>query len=177
VYDFMDFIMTTGCDRKSRHPQRFAVVLCGLVVAACGSAPSGSPPASSVPPTTPPTTGVAAPTAPTTTVAAAEPLDETCAHVVDVAVEPEGERVYRFTVTVRSDDRGWDKYADAWEVRTRAGEVLGVRELTHPHDTEQPFTRSLSGVSIPAGVDEVEVLARDSVVGFCGRTQTVSLSG
>ena len=48
------------------------------------------------------------------------------------------------------------------------GTVLGVRVLTHPHVDEQPFTRSLSGVAIPPGIDTVTVRARDSVHGLGG---------
>ena len=78
-------------------------------------------------------------------------------------------------MTVSSGDTGWDKYADRWEVRDETGAVLGVRELAHPHETEQPFTRSLSGVEIPPAVSQVVIAARDSVAGFCGATQTVAL--
>jgi hypothetical protein len=76
---------------------------------------------------------------------------------------------------VRHVDEGWDHYADRWEVLSPDGEVLGVRELLHPHVDEQPFTRSLTGVAIPEGVDEVEVRARDSVHGFGGATMRVRL--
>lgn len=97
-----------------------------------------------------------------------------CADVVDVRFEGDG-TTYRFDVTVRSGDTGWDKYADAWEVRAPDGVVLGERVLLHPHETEQPFTRSLSGVVVPDGVDEVVVAARDSVNGYCGATMTVAV--
>jgi hypothetical protein len=95
---------------------------------------------------------------------------------VDVQVEATGS-AYTFVVTVSSADTGWDKYADAWEIRGPGGEVLGTRELAHPHENEQPFTRSLSGVDIQSDVTEVEVAARDSVEGFCGDTMTVSIAG
>jgi hypothetical protein len=101
--------------------------------------------------------------------------DEGCAHVVDV-VATDGGDTHTFQVTVASADTGWEKYADAWEVRAPTGEVLGARELAHPHVDEQPFTRSLSGVVIPDGVGEVTVAARDSVEGFCGETVTIALS-
>jgi hypothetical protein len=97
------------------------------------------------------------------------------ADVVDVKATPEGEGAWRFDVTVRHVDEGWDHYADRWEVLSPDGEVLGVRELLHPHVDEQPFTRSLGGVEIPAGVDEVEVRARDSVHGFGGAAMRVRL--
>lgn len=96
-----------------------------------------------------------------------------CAHVTAVEITETGPDEYRFDVTVRSDDRGWDKYADLWTVATVDGTVLGERVLTHPHDNEQPFTRSLSGVTV--SVDEVIVAARDSVLGFCGDTVTMEL--
>jgi hypothetical protein len=100
------------------------------------------------------------------------PAGEGCADVVDVEITLTGETA-SFAVTVLSADTGWDKYADAWEVRTADGVVLGVRELLHPHENEQPFTRSLAGVEVPADVTEVEIAARDSVLGFCGETMIV----
>ena len=104
------------------------------------------------------------------TVAAAEG----CADVVDAAVERSGDR-FVVTATIRSADTGWDRYADAWEVRTTDGDVLGTRVLAHPHVDEQPFTRSLTDVEIPATVTTVEIAARDSVVGFCGTTVAVAV--
>ncbi|MGF1666629.1 MAG: hypothetical protein ACFCVC_10195 [Acidimicrobiia bacterium] len=102
-------------------------------------------------------------------------VGEGCANVVDVTASDDG-ATYTFEVTVESADTGWEKYADAWEIRSANGDVLGIRELAHPHVDEQPFTRSLSGVVIPDGVTGVTVAARDSVAGFCGETATVALS-
>ena len=73
---------------------------------------------------------------------------------------------WRFDVTVEHADEGWDHYADGWEVRSQDGTQLGFRELLHPHVDEQPFTRSLTGVQVPDGVDRVRVRARDSVHGW-----------
>jgi len=73
---------------------------------------------------------------------------------------------WRFDVTVRHGDTGWDHYADGWGVYDAEGTELGFRKLLHPHENEQPFTRSLSGVSIPEGVKEVRVRAHDSVHGW-----------
>lgn len=100
--------------------------------------------------------------------------EEGCADVIEATVVRSGDH-YVVTATVESADTGWDRYADAWEVRTAAGDVLGTRELAHPHVDEQPFTRSLTDVEIPEGVTSVEVAARDSVVGFCGTTATVAV--
>ncbi len=85
--------------------------------------------------------------------------------IVDVRITPSGSS-YRFDVTLRHADEGWDHYADGWEVRAPDGAVLGHRVLAHPHVEEQPFTRSLSGVAIPDGVAEVTVHAHDTVHGW-----------
>jgi len=82
---------------------------------------------------------------------------------------------WRFDVTVKHADTGWDHYADAWRVVGPDGTVYGTRTLYHPHVDEQPFTRSLSGVSIPAGVTSVTVESRDSVHGWGGAKATVKL--
>ncbi|NNL97919.1 MAG: hypothetical protein HKO63_06915 [Acidimicrobiia bacterium] len=91
-----------------------------------------------------------------------------CADVEAVAITAGAGGTFRFDVTVKSDETGWEKYADAWEVRAPDGTVLGTRILAHPHVDEQPFTRSLSGVAIPADITQVDVAARDLVEGFCG---------
>lgn len=82
---------------------------------------------------------------------------------------------WRFDVTVRHADTGWDHYADAWRVKGPDGTVYGTRTLYHPHVDEQPFTRSLSGVAIPSGVSQVVVESRDSVHGWGAATATVNL--
>jgi len=82
---------------------------------------------------------------------------------------------WRFDVTVEHADAGWEHYADAWRVVGPDGTVLGVRELLHPHVTEQPFTRSLSGVAIPEGIATVTVEARDSVHGWEGGAVRLNL--
>jgi hypothetical protein len=51
-------------------------------------------------------------------------------------------------------------------VITLDGRLLGSRVLYHPHENEQPFTRSLSGVMIPADIRQVKIRARDSVHGY-----------
>ncbi len=80
-----------------------------------------------------------------------------------------------FSVQVQHADSGWEHYADAWEVTTVDGTLLATRVLAHPHVNEQPFTRSLLNVSIPADVDEVMVRAHDSVHGYGGAQVKVRL--
>ena len=73
---------------------------------------------------------------------------------------------WRFDVTLSHPDTGWDHYADGWRVLDMQGNELGLRVLFHPHVDEQPFTRSLGGVSIPAGLTEVRIQARCNVEGW-----------
>jgi hypothetical protein len=70
------------------------------------------------------------------------------------------------SVTLQHADTGWDHYADGWRVVTADGKVLGHRTLYHPHVNEQPFTRNLSGITIPTGVNTVFVEAHDKVHGW-----------
>lgn len=83
---------------------------------------------------------------------------------------------WRFSVTISHPDSGWDHYADGWEVVDADGNVLGYRELMHPHKNEQPFTRSLNMVIVPDGVREVYVRARCSAEGWSGDPTPVTLS-
>ena len=83
---------------------------------------------------------------------------------------------WRFDVTVRHDDTGWEHYADRWDVVSPAGEVLATRVLLHPHENEQPFTRSLGGVAVPEGVTRVIIRAHDNVHGRGGQTVEVPLA-
>lgn len=85
--------------------------------------------------------------------------------VVDVTARQAG-GAWTFDVTVAHADTGWEHYADAWEVAGPDGAVYGRRDLAHPHVSEQPFTRSLGGIVLPAGVNEVRVRAHDSVHGW-----------
>ena len=97
------------------------------------------------------------------------------ADIVGVKFIKEGTGTYRFDVSVRHGDEGWKHYADGWDVVAPDGTVLGTRELAHPHENEQPFTRSLAGVSIPEGVDQVTLRAHDSVHGNGGAEMRVEV--
>ena len=97
------------------------------------------------------------------------------ADVVDVQVRKGSDGTFAFNVTVQHADTGWDHYADKWEVLGPDGKVLGTRVLFHPHVEEQPFTRGLTGVNIPATVTEVTVRAHDKVHQWGGKTMTVKL--
>jgi len=99
------------------------------------------------------------------------------ADVLEVDVSCDAERICRFDVTVRHDDEGWDHYANRWEVLSPDGEIIATRILAHPHENEQPFTRSLGGIKIPANIDQVILRAHDSIHEHGGVTVTVSLPG
>ena len=107
----------------------------------------------------------------TTTVYAGE------ADVVEVNVTQTGDETYKFDVTVRHADEGWEHFANKWEVTDPDGTVIGTRVLAHPHVEEQPFTRSLSGVKIPKNLAEVTVRAHDLVHGYGGKTVEVKVPG
>ena len=97
------------------------------------------------------------------------------ADVVEAQAVPGGGGSWRFQVSVAHGDTGWDHYADKWDVVGPDGTLLGTRVLLHPHENEQPFTRSLGGVNIPKGVGEVTLRAHDSVHGYGGREVTVKV--
>jgi len=89
--------------------------------------------------------------------------------IVNVTAVQSGS-AWRFDVTLRHADSGWEHYADGWEVLAPDSSSLGMRVLAHPHVNEQPFTRSLGGVMIPEGVTHVIIRARDNVDGWTATT-------
>ncbi len=99
------------------------------------------------------------------------------AQVVFVRAFEQEQGVWRFEVTVRHNDEGWDHYADLWQVSDpESGRVIAERVLAHPHETEQPFTRSLGGIDIPKETSLVTVRARCNVHGYGGREVLVDLN-
>lgn len=159
-----------------------------LVLAACGPgvtatpAPTVLPPSaapSALPPTeTPP---AASPTEAPSPIPAAE--GEGNADVLHVRAVQVQDGTWTFHVTVQHPDTGWEDYADGWDVLTSGGTVLKpdpaspfTRLLLHPHENEQPFTRSQSGIAIPASVTQVRVRAHDLVDGYGGREVLVDLT-
>jgi hypothetical protein len=105
------------------------------------------------------------------------------ADVEFVRAEQTGPETWRFSVTVRHPDTGWEDYADGWDIVLPGGEVIlpnaddpFTRLLLHPHENEQPFTRSQSGIVIPADVTTVTVRAHDIVDGFGGQEIVVDLT-
>ena len=89
---------------------------------------------------------------------------------------PEGDGAWRFDVTVSSPYDTPERYADAWRVVGPDGTEYGIRELTHDHASEQPFTRSQTGIVIPTDVTVVTVEGRDQANGWGGGALTVDLT-
>ena len=104
----------------------------------------------------------------------ASPDEQRYPDIVDAAVTPT-DGGWRFDVTVSSPYDSPERYADAWRIVGPDGTVYGVRELAHDHAAEQPFTRSLDGVSIPEDVSNVTIEGRDQRYGWGGETVDVAL--
>ena len=86
---------------------------------------------------------------------------------------PDG--TWTVSATISSPYDSAERYADAFRIFDSQGNELGVRVLLHDHATEQPFTRSLAGLAIDDGVDEITVQGRDLVNGWGGATVVVEL--
>jgi len=98
------------------------------------------------------------------------------ADVVKVEAVGQSDGTWRFMVSVSHGYTGWDHYANKWDVVGPDGAVLGTRVLLHPHESEQPFTRSLGGVKIPAQITQVLLRAHDSQHGYGGAELSVDLA-
>jgi hypothetical protein len=95
--------------------------------------------------------------------------------VIEHITAERGDIGWSISVTLSHPDTGWDHYADGWEVLDAQGNRIGLRTLHHPHVSEQPFTRSLTGVMVPDGAHRISVRARCSVDGWAGDSVAVAL--
>ncbi len=96
------------------------------------------------------------------------------ADVTEVSIQALGNGKFRINTTVKHADTGWDHYADRWDVLDEQGNVIGVRELAHPHVGEQPFTRSLT-LTIDPSIKTITVRANDSVHELGGATVSATV--
>lgn len=94
--------------------------------------------------------------------------------IVKTSFEKRGD-TWTVNTTLRHNDTGWDHYADKWRVIDRASKTLGERVLFHPHENEQPFTRSQGGIHIPDESPVVYVEAHDKVHGWSKQRVRVDL--
>ena len=98
------------------------------------------------------------------------------AQVQFVSINENPKNTWSFSVTIRHLDEGWNHYADLWIITDpQSGNILGERVLAHPHANEQPFTRSLSGVKLPAGQRYLEFSAKCTLHDFEGARILVDL--
>ena len=103
------------------------------------------------------------------------------ADVISVKLTKQGRDKWTFYVTVQHPDTGWEDYCNGWDIVTPDGMVVKndpddpfTRLLLHPHEHEQPFTRSQT-VEIPREITHVTVRAHDIVDGFGGKEVEVAL--
>ena len=98
------------------------------------------------------------------------------AQVTQVLASQKSSGSWGFSTSVRHNDEGWEHYADGWEVIDLKGNQLGYRKLGHPHNNEQPFTRSQCNIKIPSRISKVIVRAKCNKHGFGGKPFIVDLN-
>ncbi len=69
-------------------------------------------------------------------------------------------QLFNIAVTIRHADTGWDHYASEWVVIADDETEIAKRTLYHPHVNEQPFTRSLTDVSLPVDASKITIKAK-----------------
>jgi len=69
-------------------------------------------------------------------------------------------QLFDVAVTIRHPDSGWDHYVNEWIAVDNHGNEIAKRTLYHPHVNEQPFTRNVRDVVIPAEVTKVIIKAK-----------------
>ncbi|MFV1990239.1 MAG: hypothetical protein ACC652_05815 [Acidimicrobiales bacterium] len=114
------------------------------------------------------------PTQTTTTVSEA-PQEQKYPDIVAVSLSQDSDGDWTVSVTLSSPYDTPERYADQWRVLDEQGNVIGDRPLAHDHATEQPFTRSTNGVTIPEGTKEVTIEAHDQKYGWNPERFTVAV--
>ena len=97
--------------------------------------------------------------------------------VLAAKVQARANNSFDFDVTLSSPYDTPQRYADAFRVMGKDGVFYGERVLFHDHASEQPFTRDLYGVKVPAGVRVVVIQGRDQKFGYGGKTVEAVLPG
>lgn len=110
-----------------------------------------------------------------TSTSTSTPDEQQFPDVVGAEATLDADGTWTFAVTISSPYDTPERYADAWRVVAPDGTVLGERVLLHDHATEQPFTRSLSGVEIRPDITTVTIEGRDQRYGYGGDTVTIDL--
>lgn len=162
----------------SRRPLIAGVVAVGLLASACGESDEDAA-GTTTTPETPVDSSAADNSAadntaadPTTTLTDAAPAANDPStffpDVLDATATQADDGTWTFNVTLSSPYDTPEQYADAWRVVDADGNELGIRILGHDHATEQPFTRSHSGIVIPDGITTVTIEGRDQANGWGG---------
>jgi hypothetical protein len=156
-----------------RFDDRLVLVLVALLAAVLGCSSSTSDPAE---PTDSDETGRASsPSSSRDRDTPSAEQDQPYPDVVAATLTSDGAGSYSVEVTISSPYDTPERYADGWRVLTLDGEELGSHTLLHDHASEQPFTRTQSGLLVPDGIDEVLVEGRDLVNGYGGQTRRVEV--
>lgn len=95
--------------------------------------------------------------------------------ITNVVAHQGSDKTWTFAVTLKHGDTGWDHYANEWQVIAPDNKILATRTLYHPHVEEQPFTRNTSGVKIPASMETVRIIAKDTVHGLAKTAMQINL--
>lgn len=113
----------------------------------------------------------------TTTIDASDADIDAYPSVIGATATPDGDGTWRFDVTISSPYDTPERYADAWRVLGPDSTEYGIRILGHDHANEQPFTRSQSGIPVPADVQTVTIQGRDLANGWGGAVFELNLPG
>jgi len=156
--------------RQRTRPIALGAVLLMALTAGCGSGEDSPEPVSS-----PVIESPAPGDAPEAEAEAEDSAAQQFPDVLDVALTQQSATSYNVAVTISSPYDTPQRYADGWRVLTPDGVELGAHTLLHDHAGEQPFTRTQSGLEIPASVDRIIVEGRDLVYGYGGTTMEAAV--
>ncbi len=160
---------------------RFALLIVALSVAGCASTTQTTNTERTTTPTTaagPEAAGETDPstaTSPPTSAPSAPGEAILFPDVIDASATQANDGTWTISATLSSPYDGPDRYADAWRVVGPDGTVFGERILTHDHASEQPFTRSQNGITIPSHITVVTIQGRDQQSGWGGTAFELSL--
>lgn len=173
-------VMLAGCQTTTDSAQDSATATTSTDdTAAATTPPAGTPPtATSLATSTAPDSPATAPmVGETPSVSASQdPAGQQYPDVIAAEATATGD-TWQVTATISSPYDTPQRYADAFRVLAPNDDVLGIRELTHDHANEQPFTRSLADVAIPTDVTTITVEGRDQANGWGGASVTIDLPG
>lgn len=96
--------------------------------------------------------------------------------IISADLHNNSSNIWSISVTLKHEDKGWEHFADTWRVVSAKGDMLGKRVLHHPHENEQPFTRSLAGIHVPKAMKVIYIEAHDKVHGWSEKRLKIDLN-